>query len=160
MQEFPVSGFPNVGNSGFGFPNVENSGISLPQSRNFRNRLRQIPEIPAPGLKAAYIRCTNCNVRHKFTSKTRKAYTDVVSLHIGIPRSARVGPRIPSFDRMGSRIPSSDCITFGIPDSYPMVSGIPNPEAKVSGIPNLDLRIPELYQKSGIPVSIPEVGQH
>ena len=41
-----------------------------------------------------------------------------------------------------------------------MVSGIPNPEPKVSGIPNLDLRIPESYQKSGIPVSIPEVVQH
>ena len=38
-----------------------------------------------------------------------------------------------------------------------MVSGIPNPEPKVSGIPNLDLSIPESYQKSGIPVSIPEV---
>ena len=41
-----------------------------------------------------------------------------------------------------------------------MVPGIPNPEPKVSGIPNLDLRIPESYQKSGIPVSIPEVVQH
>ena len=65
MQEFPNSGFPNVGNSGIGFPNVGNSGIgfpnvgksgiSLPQSKNFRNRLRQIPEMPAPGLKATYI---------------------------------------------------------------------------------------------------------
>ena len=26
MQEFPNSGFPNVGNSGIGFPNVGNSG--------------------------------------------------------------------------------------------------------------------------------------
>ena len=56
MQEFPNSGFLNVGNSGIGFrivgnsrislSNVGNSGISLPQSRNFRNRLRQIPKIP------------------------------------------------------------------------------------------------------------------
>ena len=41
-----------------------------------------------------------------------------------------------------------------------MVSGIPNPEPKVSGIQNLDLRISESYQKSGVPVSIPEVVKH
>ena len=58
----------------------------------------------------------------------------------GIPRSARVGPGILSFD----------C----------MVSGIPNPHGKVSGIANLDLSFQESYQKSGIPVSIPEVVQH
>ena len=41
---------------GIGFPNVGNSGISLPQSRNFPNRLRQISEIPALGVKTTYIR--------------------------------------------------------------------------------------------------------
>ena len=41
-----------------------------------------------------------------------------------------------------------------------MVSGTPNPEPKVSGIPNLNLRIPESYLKSGIPVSAPEIVQH
>ena len=56
MSEIPEIGFPNFGNSGIGFPNVGNSGISLPQSMNFRNWLRHIPEIPAPGLKATYIR--------------------------------------------------------------------------------------------------------
>ena len=51
-------------------------------------------------------------------------------------------------------------MTSGIPDSYPMVAGIPNHEPKVSGIPNMDLRIPDPYNKTGIPVSIPEVLQH
>ena len=82
------------------------------------------------------------------------------SLHMGIPRSAHVGPGVPSFDCMGSRIPNSDWITSGIPVSDTMVSGIPSPELQVSWIPDLDLRIPESYQKSGIPVSIPEVVQH
>ena len=59
-------------------------------------------------------------------------------------------PGILSLDCMGSGIPSSNLIT----------SGILNPERKVSGIPSLDLRIPESYQKYGIPVSIPKVVQH
>ena len=75
-----------------------------------------------------------------YFEETQKSHKDVVSLHIGIPRSARVGPGILSFD----------C----------RVSGFPNPESKVSGIPNMELRIPESYQKSRIPVSIPEVVQH
>ena len=36
-----------------------------------------------------------------------------------------------------------------------MISAIPNSESQVSGIPNLDLRIPESFQKYGIPASIP-----
>ena len=59
---------------------------------------------------------------------------------------------------MGSGIPNSD-ITSEFPDSDPMDSEIPSPELKVSGFPNLDLRIPESHQKSGVPVSIPEVVQ-
>ena len=48
----------------------------------------------------------------------------------------------------------------GIPNSDPMVSRIPESDPQISEIPNLDLRIPESYQKSGIPVSIAEVVQH
>ena len=41
-----------------------------------------------------------------YFEKTHMSYKNVVSLHIGNPRSARVGPEVPSFDCMGSTIPS------------------------------------------------------
>ena len=41
MQEYPNSEISSVGNSGF----------AMMQSRNFRNRLRQIPKIPGCGLE-------------------------------------------------------------------------------------------------------------
>ena len=148
MQEFPNSGFPNVGNSGIGFPNVGNSGIGfpnvgnsgicLPQSRNFRTRLRQWVLINYHYWVYA---CSNSEI-------LLIAYRNSEICSCGSGNS--------EFRLYGLR----NSELSGIPDSNPMISGIPNPESEVSGIPNLDLRTPESYQKSGIPVSIPEVVQH
>ena len=63
---------------------------------------------------------------------TRFGVLKLYSLHIGVPRSARVGPGAPSFDCVGSGISNSDWITSGIPDSDPMLSEYPNPGPKVS----------------------------
>ena len=124
MSEIPGSVCRKVGISGIGYVRFRKFLFMVWKQRTF-------------GLNDPKVQQT----AQTYFAKKRLSYL----LHMGIPRSARVGPEIPSFDCMGSGIPNSEWITAGIPDSDPMVSGIPSPEPKVSGIPNLDLRIPESY---------------